>query len=177
MAGLIDKLPSNVQKESRLPISKVNLPPLPLTGGCQCAKVRYSITKVPVVFYLCHCRECQRHTSSAFGESLRVRKEDLVVEGSMKTFERISEAGNRRQGHFCPDCGVRVVHGTAGSPVVNIKAGTLDDATWLMPAGHIWTRSKQAFVAIGEDELAYREGPDDDLCALTARWQEMIARS
>lgn len=122
---------------------KVTMPTLPLTGGCQCGQVRYSIQAPPYVFYLCHCSECQRHTSSAFGESLRVLSADLEVDGELKTFRRVSESGKVREGHFCPECGVRIVHGTAGSEMVNIKAGTLDDARWLVPAGHIWTRSSK----------------------------------
>jgi hypothetical protein len=152
---------------------KVTVPPLPLTGGCQCGKVRYAITAAPYVFYLCHCTECQRHTSSAFGESLRIESSALTVDGSMRIVRRMSESGHQREGHFCPECGVRIVHGTIGSGMVNIKAGTLDDTKWLIPAGHLWTRSKQAFIAIGDDELSYTGQPKDDYAALAARWREM----
>ncbi|WP_127520685.1 GFA family protein [Mesorhizobium sp. Z1-4] len=156
---------------------KVTLPTLPINGGCQCGAVRYSITGRPIVFYLCHCTECQRHTSSAFGESLRLRRKDLAVEGGMSRFTRMSESGKRREGYFCPQCGVRIVHGTAGSEQVNIKAGTLDDTSWLAPAGHIWTASKQKFVTIGDDEPCWDHQPDDGYAALIARWDEMIAGS
>ncbi len=30
---------------------------LPLTGGCQCGKIRYEITESPTLVYTCHCRE------------------------------------------------------------------------------------------------------------------------
>ena len=39
---------------------------LPLTGGCQCGKIRYEITKAPQLIYTCHCTDCQRITGSAF---------------------------------------------------------------------------------------------------------------
>jgi hypothetical protein len=39
---------------------------LPLTGGCQCRKVRYEITLEPSLVYSCHCTDCQHITSSAF---------------------------------------------------------------------------------------------------------------
>ena len=39
---------------------------LPQTGGCQCGKIRYEITEAPQQVYACHCRDCQRLTSSAF---------------------------------------------------------------------------------------------------------------
>ena len=39
---------------------------LPLTGGCQCGKIRYEITEAPQLVYTCHCTDCQRITGSAF---------------------------------------------------------------------------------------------------------------
>ncbi len=39
---------------------------LPQTGGCQCGAIRYEITEEPQQVYACHCRDCQRLTSSAF---------------------------------------------------------------------------------------------------------------
>ena len=39
---------------------------LPLTGGCQCGKIRYEITGAPQLVYTCHCTDCQRITGSAF---------------------------------------------------------------------------------------------------------------
>jgi hypothetical protein len=158
-------------------MKKITLSPLPFLGGCQCGKVRYKITVRPVVFYLCHCRECQRHTSSAFGESLRVTRVDVEVDGDMACFTRLSDTGKLREGWFCRECGVRIVHGTAGGEQVNIKAGTLDDTSWLIPAGHIWTRSKQPFVAIAADEAQWASQPDDGYAALIERWQAMIAGS
>ncbi|PWV95484.1 hypothetical protein DFR52_11012 [Hoeflea marina] len=149
------------------------VPPLPITGACQCGRVRYRMRGAPLVFYLCHCTECQRQTSSAYGESLRFRRPDMEIEGELRLVERLSESGARRQGWFCPDCGVRIWHGSTASPEINIKAGTLNDTSWLVPAGHIWTRSRQRFIAFGEDELVYDRQPDDGYAALARRWREM----
>jgi hypothetical protein len=35
--------------------------------------VRYRITGEPIALYVCHCRECQKQSASAFGLSLEVR--------------------------------------------------------------------------------------------------------
>lgn len=156
-------------------MTRITMPPLPLTGGCQCGGVRYEIRAVPIMFYLCHCTECQRQTSSAFGESLRCDPASVAVTGTMRTTRRVAETGTVRLGDFCPDCGVRILHRSENDPDrLNVKAGTLDDASWLVPAGHIWTRSKQSFVVIGEDELAYRQGPEDGGAAMKARWRAML---
>jgi len=152
---------------------ETSVPSLPLKGGCQCGRIRYRLSAKPLVFYLCHCTECQRHTSSAFGESLRFRREDLDVDPGLVSISRMSESGKQRQGWFCPDCGVRIWHGTEGSAEINIKAGTLDDTTWLVPAGHIWCASKQPFMHIAETELSYDGQPADNYEALKLRWQAM----
>ena len=155
----------------------LHMPKLPLTGGCQCGAVRYEIRQAPLYFYLCHCRECQKQTSSAFGESLRCDPAGVSVTGEMTTARRVAESGAVRLGDFCPECGVRIQHRSEGDPGrLNIKAGTLDDAGWLVPAGHIWVSSKQGFYPIGEDELAYDRGPDDGGAAMKARWDAMLAR-
>ncbi|MDW3098130.1 MAG: GFA family protein [Alphaproteobacteria bacterium] len=148
-------------------------PPLPLTGGCQCGAVRYTISGPPVVFYLCHCTECQKQTSSAFGESLRVQRADFEMEGPTKTFLRPISKGGHQTCTFCETCGTRLTHQRPGyGDKLNVKAGTLDDASWLVPAGHIWALSKQAHVAIRDDELAYPHQPETD-ADLEARWQAM----
>ncbi len=155
-------------------MKQVYLPSLPIEGGCQCGAVRYRVTGNPLVFYLCHCTECQRHTSSAFGESLRFRADDIEVIGEVATTWRMAESGRKRYGHFCPSCGVRLVHGSEGGEEVNINAGTLDDTTWLYPAGHIWARSAQPFMRFGDDELVYDTQPDNGYEALRDCWRKMI---
>ena len=148
-------------------------PPLPLTGGCQCGAVRYTISGPPVVFYLCHCTECQKQTSSAFGESLRVNLADFTIEGPTKTFLRPIAKGGHQTCTFCGTCGTRLTHQRPGyGDKLNVKAGSLDDAKWLVPAGHIWVSSKQAHINIRDDELAYPHQPGSD-DALEDKWRAM----
>ena len=53
---------------------------LPLSGGCQCGRVRYQIRAEPLAVYVCHCTECQRQSGSAFALSLAVAR-DLALVG------------------------------------------------------------------------------------------------
>lgn len=153
--------------------ARVRLPSLPLEGGCSCGAVRYRVTSAPLTFYLCHCSECQRHTGSAFGESLRVNAADFRVSGNVRLIERLAASGRRRQGWFCPVCGVRIWHGATGSDEINIKAGTLDNTRWLVPAGHIWATSKQPFVAFETGALVYDGQPEPGYVELKQRWAQM----
>ena len=57
----------------------------PLAGGCQCGAVRYEYTGKPLQLVICHCKECQKQTSSAFGMTLPVAKLDFrVLSGTLK---------------------------------------------------------------------------------------------
>ena len=48
-------------------------------GGCQYGELRYEIAAEPLALYVCHCRECQKQSASAFGLSLRVPSSRLRV--------------------------------------------------------------------------------------------------
>lgn len=151
----------------------VKLPQFPVHGACQCGHIRYRLKAAPVVFYLCHCTHCQKQSSSAFGESVKVRASDVEVFGEPAAFMVTADSGKTKRCEFCPKCGTRLFHGRVeGAETFNIKGGTLDDASWLRPAGHIWTASKQAFFVIGSDELDYPDDPD--YAKLSERWREMI---
>jgi hypothetical protein len=83
------------------------------------------------------------------------------TQGEPRTFEWASDAGNRRFGWFCGDCGSRIAHGqTPSTGVLSLRSGTLDDASWIEPVGDIWTRSAQPWVSFG-DRLRTEQQPTD----------------
>ena len=152
-------------------MAEVTVPPLPLTGRCQCGAVTYEIRGLPLTFYLCHCTECQKQSASAFGESLQVNVADVVFSGERGEWSRLTDTGRTLAGALCPNCGTRLSHHSRGETVMSIKAGTLDDRSWLRPAGHIWTRSRQPWMQFGPDELVFEMRPEKG--ALRTRWLEM----
>ena len=107
--------------------------------------------------------------------SMRVGLADVEVIGKMARHTRSkTESGSALVCEFCPSCGVRLFHRReAYEADLSLKAGSLDDTSWLVPAGHIWTGSKQKWVVIAEDGLSYAGQPDDFL-ALMQRWREMM---
>jgi len=140
-------------------------------GGCQCGAIRYTLTERPQVVYCCHCTECQKQSSSAFGISVRVRRAALTVDGEAARFTKTS-GDKLTVCEFCPHCGSRLFHNRpAYEDMLNVKGGTFDDTDWLEPAGHIWLKSKQAWVLIPDDGLRY-DGQPDDYGPLIARYAE-----
>src|SRR3954454_18345005 len=120
--------------------------PRPLTGRCMCGGVTYTVDGEPIAQAVCHCSECQRQTSSPFSVVVGVPKAALQVEGdTLSSFATVSEAGGgETQRHFCSGCGSPLFSLSAATPdVAWVKAGSLDDSSWLEPTVEVWTRSAQ----------------------------------
>jgi hypothetical protein len=151
--------------------------PAPYTGGCQCGAVRYELTAEPLTVVACHCTECQKQSTSAFGMSVVVPAEALrLTRGEVKQWTRTTGSGRKLVANFCGTCGGRIFHQPDGVPIVTVRAGSLDDTSWLRPAGHLWTRSAQPWVTIDPDMLAYETQPEGGFGPLIDRYAERAAR-
>jgi hypothetical protein len=134
---------------------------MPLTGGCQCGAVRYEISAEPLAVYVCHCRECQRQSASAFGISVRVLKSAFrLVRGGVRTWTRGADNGSTVNCVFCVECGSRVWHVAPGSEMIHVKGGSLDQPVDLTLAVHLWTSRKLPGVVIPEGAARFAEEPD-----------------
>ena len=126
----------------------------PYPGRCQCGGISYEGAGQIHRLNVCHCRDCQMQSGSAFGMSLVIAPEAFqLLSGELKTFELTAESGRVKTCAFCPDCGVRIYNRT--SALMSVKAGTLDDVSWLSPDAHDWTRSKQPWMALPDDVACY----------------------
>jgi hypothetical protein len=131
---------------------------LPQTGGCQCGKVRYEITEKPQSVYTCHCLDCQRLTSSAFSLGVVVPEKGFHLSGiEPRQLRRTADSGRVNLRLVCPECGSWIC-GTPRDGLVRVRAGSLDDTSWLRPTRHIWIRRKQAWVTIPAGDEIF-EGP------------------
>jgi hypothetical protein len=136
---------------------------LPLLGGCQCGGLRYAISEPPLMVYNCHCTNCQKIGGGAFSTPVTVREASFsFTTGEPRTYEWTSEAGNRRFGWFCGECGCRIAHGQIpGIGMLSVRGGTLDDTSWIEPVGDIWTRSAQPWVAQPGQRIRTDQQPAD----------------
>lgn len=147
------------------------------SGGCQCGTIRYELTAAPEMLYACHCSDCQKQSSSAFGMSLIMAADDVsFVKGAkrLKTWETHGEDGRIKRCSFCPDCGSRIMHASDDpQKSVSIKAGSLDDTSWLKPVAHIWLQSAQPWLALERDQLHCFEREPDNEAQLQQQWREL----
>jgi hypothetical protein len=62
---------------------------------------------------------------------------------------------------FCGDCGGRIYSERTSRPEeIGVRAGTLDDTSWLMPVAHVWTRSVQPWMRFSDEALVFAMAPD-----------------
>ncbi len=136
---------------------------LPLVGGCSCGAVRYEVSAPPLMVYNCHCVNCQKTSGSAFNVSVTIVESGFAfTKGEPKVIVWPSDAGTTRTGFLCGDCGSRIAQGSKPSRgVLSLRAGTLDDTSWVQPVGDIWTRSAQPWVTFVEGGLRAEKQPPD----------------
>jgi len=119
------------------------------TGQCLCGAVSYEvdIPEKPVYAGLCHCKDCQRYTGTAFASSVMVAKADMKLEGDLKFFGVETEKGSVMERGFCPTCGSNVLcRSDAWPDMYVLSAGTLDDPSIYQPRMNIFTRSAMKHV-------------------------------
>ncbi|MBT8473537.1 MAG: GFA family protein [Marinicaulis sp.] len=148
---------------------------IPIEGGCQCGALRYQLSAAPVGMYACHCTNCQKQTGSAFVLSAAIIEATFsFTEGEPSETNWTSDAGNKRYGKFCGSCGNRIVNGAKPSiGILSLRAGTIDDTSWIKPGGHIWTKSAQPWIKFSEDDLLF-EGQPEDYGPLIQRFRELV---
>lgn len=124
---------------------------LSLQGGCLCGQVRYRAQARRLTAMVCHCRDCQKQSGSAFSVIFGIAAADVTWLGALHTHAQQADSGRRVHRRFCPDCGSPLVTEVPERPgTVFIKAGTLDDPSVLQPALHLWCQSKQPWVSLPE---------------------------
>ncbi len=112
-----------------------------------------------LALYICHCRECQKQSASAFGISLEVPHAGFhVTQGVPKYWSRITDSGCHLKCAFCPTCGSRLWHEyEQTSETISIKAGSLDEPLDISNATHVWVSRKLPGIIIPDNNKQFTE--------------------
>ncbi|HTH98372.1 MAG TPA: GFA family protein [Stellaceae bacterium] len=132
-----------------------------LTGRCQCGAVAFACSGHPLGLFVCHCLECRKQSTSAFGMSVPVRRADFsLTRGTPHLWTRPTDSGNTLECAFCEACGSRLWHVRSSAPdIIGIRAGALDIALDTSTAIHIWTSRKLPGIVIPAEATQYPEEP------------------
>ncbi len=140
--------------------------------SCDCRAVAFETpTPAPLTVYHCHCTQCRRQSSTAFGTSAIFPAAGIFplspeLRDKMSVYTRPGtcvESGYDMECYFCKTCGSRVMHrildedGT-GRETVSVKGGLVQGLDW-STAKHIYTAS--AVVPIPEGRESYPGAPPE----------------
>jgi len=132
-----------------------------IAGACLCGSVRYDCSEEPLMTVVCHCTHCQKQTGTSFSVLVAVPEKALKITGSTKAFQDTGGSGKPVSRHFCPDCGSPIFSKVAALPDrLFLKAGTLDDTSWLEPTAHIYCDSAQSWVDIADTVPQFAAAPN-----------------
>ncbi|AEO53289.1 hypothetical protein MYCTH_2294408 [Thermothelomyces thermophilus ATCC 42464] len=127
-----------------------------MEASCQCGAVSFKTPlPKPLALYICHCHDCQRQSSSAFGTSAIFPRFPLPDAELLGCYKRPTTLGETMYCYFCTRCGTRLIHTIPGKNVVSVKGGCIEGLDW-KSAIHIWTKS--AMVPIPEGSETYPDG-------------------
>jgi hypothetical protein len=130
-------------------------------GACTCRQLRYRLTSEPLFVHCCHCLWCQRETGSAFALNAMIEADRVqLLEGDAVIVDTPTHSGKGQRISRCPICFVAVWsnYAGAGDAIRFVRVGTLDEPARLAPDIHIYTASKQPWLALPPDtpaETAY----------------------
>jgi hypothetical protein len=138
--------------------------PRTLTGGCACGAIRYACAAAPVFSWICHCRDCQRASGSAFCPVLYVPKAALTISGDSTYYDVKAESGNRVSRGFCPQCGAPLfIQADLVPELQGLWAASLDDPSQFHPAVQVWCSSAQPWDHLSATLPSVAQAPTDAL--------------
>jgi hypothetical protein len=127
----------------------------PRAGGCLCGAVRYEITGPLRAVVLCHCTQCRRSTGH-FMAATAARHRDFRLRDAAELRWYPSSDSARRG--FCGRCGSTLFWQAEARDYISIAAGTLDGATGLKSACHIFVADKGDYYALNDGLAQHRDG-------------------
>jgi hypothetical protein len=131
-----------------------------MSGSCLCGQVKYAANAEPALVAVCHCKNCQKQAGTAFTVVVAIPKSAISIQGRIKTFNDTGDSGQPVRRNFCPECGSPITSEVAIMPDLTfIKAGTLDDTSWLDPKMHVYCESAQHWTPIPDGAQKFAKMP------------------
>jgi len=107
--------------------------------------------------HCCHCRECQRHTGSAFVLNALIETDRIgVLAGETEPVGVPTASGRPHDIYRCRCCRTAMWSDYGRRPGLRfVRVGTLEEPARLAPDVHIFTRSRLPWVRLPADVPAF----------------------
>lgn len=132
----------------------------PLTGGCLCGAIRYTVSAPISGLRACHCTHCQKCSGTGASINATIPSASFALtQGTPRRFDDKADSGRTLYRHFCGDCGSPIYSQRATMPeLMVLKVGTLDHPVDMKIVAHIWTRSARPWSHIDPASEQHPEG-------------------
>jgi hypothetical protein len=115
----------------------------PLTGGCLCGAIRYTVIAPVSGLRACHCTHCQKSSGTGASVNAVIKSGDFsLTQGTPGRYADKADSGRTLYRYFCGDCGSPVYSQREGNPErIVVRAGSFDDSSAMKITTNIWTKS------------------------------------
>jgi len=122
----------------------------PITGGCMCGAIRYTLGMPVTELRACHCTTCQKGSGTQGSVNAVIPASAFkLTRGTLKRYDSLADSGRTLYRFFCGDCGSPIYSQRATSPeTLVVRAGSLDEAGDMKITANIWTRSARPWAYI-----------------------------
>lgn len=144
-------------------------------GSCLCGDTSYIASSLPTELSLCHCKNCRRHSGSAFSAWLDLPTSSLTIRTKHAMLEQTSDLAKRSS---CSQCGTPLFMQYHCIPdTVSVGAGTVEEESLTEKlsgrTNHIFVAEKASWFTIPNDGLPrYEKFPPEFTKMLDARCTE-----
>ena len=119
-------------------------------GQCHCGAITYTAEVTPDTIAICHCRDCQRLSGTAFRAGVSAPAAQFrLLSGAPRRYLKTGDSGGQRIHAFCADCGTPIYSSAAENPQsYTLRVGGLEQCDAIGdPARQIWTKRRLPWVA------------------------------
>lgn len=117
-----------------------------VTGSCFCGELAYEAEVDPAAVGICHCRDCQKFSGSAFRMAAAVQPDALTfTRGTPTFFEKTGDAGGVRRMAFCGTCGTHICAlpvGGSAHGMISLRLTTAENIDDLAPQAEYYLSSR-----------------------------------
>lgn len=149
---------------------------IPLVGTCRCGRVSIEIAAPPIMISACHCRGCQRMSSSAYSLTAMIPAQAFrVIEGEAV---KGGVQGPELDHFFCSFCKTWMFTRVVGMDgFVNVRPTMFDDPRWSEPFIETMTAEKLPWVQTPARHSYEGFPPVEDYEQLVKEFAASVARA
>lgn len=148
---------------------------LPWDGGCRCGRVRFTVTAPPLITLVCHCRGCQRMTSSAYALGILLPATGFSVTQGETEIGGLHGATRHYHCAYCKNWMYTIPDGM--EELVALRPTMIDDVSWFSPYLETCTSEKLPWVTTPALRSYERFPPPEDLAGLLKDYAQHVERT